>query len=71
MAVKIKLHRKLKGEEPCEGMELEEVLLNNLVDFMVGKCGGGDIEAVLEGGRRSSEKPSCANCLHMQAYQHH
>ena len=40
--VKIELHRKLKGEEPCsEGMELEQVLLNNLVELLVSVRGIG------------------------------
>ena len=35
-AVKIELHMKLKGEEPClEGMELEQVLSDDLVDLLV------------------------------------
>ena len=54
MAVKIKLHRKLEGEEPCpEGMELEQVLSNNLVDLLVSGrgMGGWSVETVLKGGQ--------------------
>ena len=51
-AVKIELHKKLKGEEPChEGMELEQVLLHNLVDLLVSGRGIGrwSAETVLKG----------------------
>ena len=50
--VKIELLKKLEGEEPCsEGMELKQVLLNNLVDLLVSgrDIGRRSVETVLKG----------------------
>ena len=40
--VKIELHRKFEGEKPCcEGVKLEQILLDNLVNLLVS---GGRVE---------------------------